>query len=110
MAKKIYPSNDAEFAVWLTNLVNKANTYKSELKLTDDQLRALQQKLAMFNGNVVLKHQKREEATAQITLVKNERVDLNRDVGLLNNAVKAIDGLPTNILEELGFSVDEDNF
>lgn len=110
MAKKIYPSNDAEFAVWLANLVNKANTYKTELKLTGDQLSALQNKLTTFNGNVALKHQKREESVAQTVLVRDERASLNKDIGLFNNAFKSIDGLPPNILEELGLNVNEGNF
>ncbi|MBS1794487.1 MAG: hypothetical protein JSS81_11565 [Acidobacteria bacterium] len=110
MAKKIYPSNDAEFAVWMANLVNKAGTYKSELKMTDAELDELQHKLASFNANVALKQQKRDEASAQITRVKRDRTELNRDVGTFNNAVKAIKGLPDHILEELGLSPDGPHF
>lgn len=110
MAKKIYPANDAEFAIWLANLINKSTTYKTELNLTDAKIVALQAKLTSFNTNVARKPQKKEESVAQTTLVKDERTDLNKDVSLLNNAVKAIDGLPANIIEELGFSVNESNF
>jgi hypothetical protein len=110
MAKKIYPSNDAEFAVWLANLVNKANGYKSELKLTSEQLDELHGKLISFNGNVALRQQKREESAAQTALVREARADLNTEVGLFNNAVKSIKGLRANILEELGLSPNEANF
>jgi hypothetical protein len=110
MAKKIYPSNDAEFAVWLANLVNKATIYKTELKLSGDQLNDFQSKLAAFNENVALKRQKREESAAQTVIVREQRTELNQDVGLFNNAAKSIKGLPVNILEELGLSPNEANF
>jgi hypothetical protein len=44
---------------------------------------------------------------AQTALVRDERKDLNKDVGLLNSAFKAIDGVPANILEELGLNINE---
>lgn len=110
MANTFYPSNDAEFAVWLTNLIKKATVYKTELNLTNDRLSDLQVKLAAFNENVALKRQKKDESTAQTALVKNSRTDLNKDVGSLNNAFKAIDGLPSNIIEELGLNVGTGNF
>jgi hypothetical protein len=104
MAKKIYPSNDAEFAVWLANLINKATVHKTILKLTVEQIDALEAKMNTFNVNLALKQQKKEESVAQTALVKDERKDLNKDVGLLNSAVKSIDGLPSNIIEELGLT------
>lgn len=110
MAKKIYPANDAEFAVWLANLLNKAKINKTILRLTNEQLDALETKLDSFNANLALKQQKKEESTAQTTIVGNERKDLNKEVGLLNNGFKGIDGLPPNILEELGLSVNEASF
>jgi hypothetical protein len=109
MAKKIYPSNDAEFAVWLANFINKATVHKSTLNLSGEQISALEAKLTSFNANVALKQQKKEESVGQTALVRDERKDLNKDVGLLNNAFKAIDGLAPNILEELGLSVNEGN-
>jgi len=110
MAKKIYPSNDAEFAVWLTNFINKADVYKDQLNLSDFQISALQAKLTSFNTNLALKQQKKEESVAQTALVKDERTDLNEEVGLFNNAFKSIKGLASNIIEELGLSVNEGNF
>jgi len=109
MAKKIYPSNDAEFAVWLANFINKATEHKATLNLTGEQISALEAKLTSFNANVALKQQKKEESVGQTALVRDERKDLNKDVGLLNNAFKAIDGLASNILEELGLNVNEGN-
>ncbi len=110
MASKIYPSNDAEFAVWLANFINKAEAYKSQLNLSGAQITALQTKLAQFNTDIALKQQKKEESVAQTALVANERKGLNKDIGLLNNAFKAIDGLASNILEEIGLNVNETNF
>lgn len=110
MTKKIYPSNDAEFAVWLANLINKGSLYKTELNLNGSQMADLQNKLESFNTNLALKQQKREESVAQTSLVKVERDDLNKEIGLLNNAFKAIKGLPVNILEELGLSVNASYF
>ena len=110
MANKIYPSNDAEFAVWLANFINKAETYKSQLNLGGAQITSLQAKLAQFNSDIALKQQKKEESVAQTALVANERKDLNRDIGLLNNGFKAIAELPSNIIEEIGLSVNESNF
>jgi hypothetical protein len=52
-----------------------------------------------------LKQQKRDEATAQTTLVGNLRTDLNKEASLLNLGVKGIEDLPPNILEELGLKV-----
>jgi hypothetical protein len=109
MANKIYPSNDAEFAVWLANFINKATEHKTALNLTNEQLSALSTKLVSFNANVALKQQKKEESVGQTALVRDERKDLNKDVGLLNSAFKSIDGLASNILEELGLSVNEGN-
>ncbi|HMS40687.1 MAG TPA: fibronectin type III domain-containing protein [Pyrinomonadaceae bacterium] len=109
MANKIYPSNDAEFAIWLANFINKADLYKAQLNLTGAQITNLQTKLAQFTSNIALKQQKKEESVAQTALVKDERTDLNKDVGLLNNGFKAIDGLPGNILEELGLNINESN-
>lgn len=108
MAKPIYPSNDAEFALWFANLINKGATHKTTLKLTTEQLSALGEKLTAFNENLALKQQKREESVAQTALVKNLRDDLNKEVGLLNNGFKGIDGLPSNIIEELGLNVSDD--
>jgi hypothetical protein len=110
MAKKIYPSNDAEFAVWLANLINKATVYKTTLKLEETQIDALTAKLTAFNTNLGLKQQKKEESVAQTALVKDERKVLNKDIGLLNSAVKSIDGLASNIIEELGLNANESNF
>ncbi len=110
MASKIYPSNDAEFAVWLANFINKAEAYKSQLNLSGAQITALQTKLTQFNTDIALKQQKKEESVAQTALVANERKDLNKDIGLLNNGFKAIDGLASNILEEIGLNVNETNF
>ena len=110
MANKIYPSNDAEFAVWLANFINKATEHKTALNLTNPQITALEAKLVAFNANLALKQQKKEESVGQTALVRDERKDLNKDVGLLNNGFKAIDGLASNILEELGLSVNESNF
>jgi hypothetical protein len=59
MANKIYPSNDAEFAVWLANFINKATTNKAILNLTDGQIAALEAKLTAFNADLALKQQKR---------------------------------------------------
>jgi hypothetical protein len=107
MAAKFYPANDAEFAVWLANLLNKAKINKTILKLSDEKLDALEAKLNSFNSNLALKQQKKEESTAQTTVVSNERKDLNKDVGLINIGLKGIEGLPPNILEELGLKVSE---
>jgi hypothetical protein len=107
MANKIYPSNDAEFAVWLANFINKATANRTILHLTEAQIDALESKLIAFNADLALKQQKKEESVGQTAKVKDERKDLNKDVGLLNNSFKAIDGLPSNILEELGLSVSE---
>ncbi|MGC2235064.1 MAG: fibronectin type III domain-containing protein [Pyrinomonadaceae bacterium] len=110
MAKTIYPSNDAEFAVWLANFINKASDNKTTLKLNDAQVSALEAKLAAFNTNLALKQQKKEESVAQTALVGNLRADLNKDIGLLNNGFKGIDGLASNIIEELGLSANESKF
>lgn len=107
MAKKIYPSNDAEFAVWLANFINKATANKETLKLSGEQITALNDKLAAFNTNLALKQQKREESVAQTALVGNLRTDLNKDVGLLNNGFKGIEDLASNILEEMGLNPNE---
>jgi len=108
MAKKIYPSNDAEFAVWLANLINKATINRVILKLTEEQLEALEAKLTAFNANLALKQQKKEESVAQTALVKNLRNDLNKDIGFLNTGIKGIDGLASNIIEELGLNANEE--
>lgn len=110
MASKIYPSNDAEFAIWLANFINKADFYKALLNLSGGQITNLQTKATQFNADLALKQQKKEESVGQTALVKDERKDLNKDIGLLNNAFKAIDGLPGNILEELGLSINLGNF
>jgi hypothetical protein len=110
MSKTIYPSNDAEFAIWLANFINKAGDNKTTLKLSDAQVAALEAKLAAFNTNLGLKQQKREESVAQTALVSNLRADLNKDVGLLNNGFKGIEGLASNIIEELGLSANESSF
>lgn len=110
MAKKIYPANDAEFAIWLANLINKATLNKTALNLSDAQLTALEAKLTAFNTNLALKQQKKEESVGQTALVKDSRKDLNKDVGLLNSAIKSIDGLPSSLIEELGLNVNEGNF
>jgi hypothetical protein len=107
MAKSFYPANDAEFAVWFANLLGKATTNKTTLKLTAERLTALDAKLNAFNENLALKQQKKDEATAQTTLVKNLRKDLNREAGLLNTGFKGIEDLPPNVLEELGLKVGE---
>lgn len=107
MAKTFYPANDAEFAVWFANLLAKATVNKTILNLTDERLTALDTKLNAFNTNLALKQQKRDEATAQTTLVSNLRKDLNKEAGLLNSGAKGIEGLPPNILEELGLKVGE---
>jgi hypothetical protein len=107
MATKFYPANDAEFAVWLAILLNKASLNKTTLQVTEERLTALNTKLSAFNENLALKRQKREESIAQTTLVGNLRKDLNKEISLLNNGFKAIDGLPPNLLEELGLSVNE---
>jgi hypothetical protein len=109
MANKIYPSNDAEFAVWLANFINKETTYRTELHLTEAQIVALEAKLATFNTNLALKQQKREESVAQTALVRDLRKDLNKDVGLLNKGFKGIEDLPSNIIEELGLNANESN-
>lgn len=110
MANNIYPSNDAEFAVWLANFINKAQTHKAALHLSDAQILALEAKLSAFNANIALKQQKKEESVAQTALVRDERKDLNKDIGLINKAVKSIDGLPSNIIEELGLNANTGNF
>ncbi len=110
MAKTIYPSNDAEFAVWLANLIKKATVNKIILKLSDTQISALDAKLVAFNESLALKQQKKEESVAQTALVKNQRKNLNKDVGLMNNSFKGIDGLASNILEELGLNANEGSF
>ena len=107
MAKSFYPANDAEFAVWFANLLAKATANKTILNLTGERLTALDTKLNGFNTNLALKQQKRDEATAQTTLVKNLRKDLNKEASLINNGVKGIEGLPPNLLEELGLKVSE---
>ena len=107
MAKTFYPTNDAEFAVWFANLLSKATANKTILKLDDAKLTALDTKLNGFNTNLALKQQKKEESTAQTTLVSNWRKDLNKEVGLLNTGFKGIEGLPPNLLEELGLKVSE---
>lgn len=109
MAKKIYPSNDAEFAIWLANLINKASIHKAILKLTDEQLTDLEDKLTSFSTNLALKQQKKEESVGQTALVKDARKDLNKDVGLLNNGIKSIDGVPSSIIEEMGLNVNDSN-
>jgi hypothetical protein len=107
MAKSFYPANDAEFAVWFANLLNKSTGNKTILKLTAERLTALDAKLNAFNENLALKQQKKDEATAQTTLVRNLRKDLNREAGLLNTGFKGIEDLPPNVLEELGLKVGE---
>lgn len=107
MARTFYPANDAEFAVWFANLLNKATANKTILNLTDERLAALEAKLNAFNTNLALKQQKRDEATAQTTLVSNLRKDLNKESSLLNIGVKGIEGLLPNLLEELGLKVSE---
>ncbi|HEX8367164.1 MAG TPA: fibronectin type III domain-containing protein [Pyrinomonadaceae bacterium] len=107
MAKSFYPPNDAEFAIWFANLINKAGTNKTILKVADEKLTTLDTKLTAFNESLALKQQKKDEAIAQTTLVSNLRKELNKEVGLLNNGFKGIDGLPPNILEELGLKVNE---
>ena len=109
MAKTFYPPNDAEFAVWFAILLNKASLNKTTLQVTEERLTALNAKLSAFSENLSLKQQKKEESTAQTTLVRNLRKDLNKEVGLLNNGFKGIEGLPPNLLEELGLKVSEGN-
>jgi len=110
MAKKIYPANDAEFAIWLANFILKADLHKSVLNLTATQITELNTKLSEFNTDLALKQQKKEESVAQTALVKNQRKFLNKLVGLLNQGFKGIDGLASNILEELGLDPNEGNF
>ena len=109
MAKKIYPSNDAEFAIWLANLINKATIHKAALKLTDEKLAALEAKLTLFSSNLAVKQQKKEESVGQTALVKDSRTDLNKEVGLLNKAIKSIDGIASSLIEEIGLNVNNSN-
>ena len=110
MAKKIYPVNDAEFAIWLANFILKADLHKAVLNLTATQITEINTKLTQFNADLALKQQKKEESVAQTALVKNERKDLNKTVGLLNQGFKGIENLPSNILEEMGLDPNEGNF
>ncbi len=107
MALTTYPANHAEFAIWLKNFINKSNAYLAQLDLTASQTADLQTKLTAFETNLDLKQEKKEESSAQNELVRVDRRELNKIVGLLNNGFKGIDGLPTNILEELGLSVSD---
>lgn len=109
MAKKIYPANDAEFAIWLANFILKADLHKSVLNLTATQITEINTKLTQFNTDLALKQQKKEESVAQTALVKNQRKFLNKLVGLLNQGFKGIDGLASNILEEMGLDPNEGN-
>ncbi|MEQ1605775.1 MAG: fibronectin type III domain-containing protein [Pyrinomonadaceae bacterium] len=107
MATRIYPVNDAEFAIWLKNFINKSNANLAALNMTAAQTADLQAKLTTFEGDLDLKQQKKEESVAQTALVKTERAELNKIVGLLNNGIKSIDGLAPNIIEEIGLNVNE---
>ena len=109
LIKSIHPTM-RNLPFGLANFVNKATTHQAALKLTNEQIDALEAKLNTFNTNLALKQQKREESVAQTALVKEERADLNKDVGFLNNGFKAIPDLPPNILEEIGLNPNESNF
>jgi len=104
MAKRLYPSNDADFAVWAANLIKKATDNKAALDLSDARLAALEGKITNFDENLALKRRKKDESKAQTTLVKGLRSDLNGEMSLLNSEFKAIDDLPPDILEEMGLT------
>lgn len=108
MANTFYPTNDAEFAIWLSNFTAKSDVHQATLGLDAADVTILRDGLNDFNSQLNTKQQKKEEAIAQTELVRVERRKLNKTVGLLNNKFKSIDGLATNIIEELGLNVDDD--
>lgn len=109
MANTFYPSNDAEFAIWLANFVAKAAIYQTELGLTQTELDKLEADLLEFNAGLNLKQQKKEESIAQTAFVRGKRKNINTDIGLFNNKLKSISGLASNIVEEIGFNVDDNS-
>ncbi len=102
MAKTFYPTNDAEFAIWLANFTNKSSANKSALGLTGEQITALETGLAEFNNDLALKQQKKEESTSQTSKVRSSRKKLNKLVGKLNTAYKSKEEVNNGLLEELG--------
>jgi hypothetical protein len=109
MAKTFYPTNDAEFAIWLANFNNKSTANKGTLGITGEQLTALETGLAEFNNDLALKQQKKEESTSQTTKVRNSRKKLNKLVGKLNTAFKSKDEVTDGLLEELGLDSKDSN-
>jgi hypothetical protein len=109
MAKTYYPTNDAEFAIWLANFSNKSTANKSALGITGDQLTALETGLAEFNSDLALKQQKKEESTSQTSKVRSSRKKLNKLVGKLNTAFKSKEEVSGELLEELGLDSKDSN-
>lgn len=108
MPSTFYPSNNAEFLIWLINFIAVATANKDVLGLTGPQLAALTALQTAFSDQLNDQQAKKEAAVAATTLVNGTRKTANSEIGSLNAVFKASKTISAELLEKLGLNANGD--
>lgn len=109
MANTFYPSNNAEFLIWLINFIAVAIANKEDLGLSEAQIDALAALRDSFSTQLNDQQAKKEASVAATTLVNGTRKSANSEVGALNAVFKASKTIPPELLEKLGLNANGDS-
>lgn len=107
MDEPYYRLTNAEFLLFLNNLINVIQTNIAELPITPAQLDALKARRDSHQTKLNAQVEAEEAAKAATRNLNDERPLGNSDVSYWNNAFKNEKSIPRELIVEMGFKVSE---
>lgn len=109
MSKKYTRISNAEFTIFLTNLLNEIEINKATLGFPPDKVTQLDNGNDSHKTDLVTRTNLEDSAKAMSVGIKTRRKDLNKLVGKLEADAKNNDNVSDSLLEKLGFDARESN-
>lgn len=109
MSRKFYKMSNAEFTIFVANLVTESNNNKTVLEFKQTDIDSLGNDNTEHNADLLLRQSIQDSLNSKNTTIKSRRRKMNKMVAKLQTDAENNENVSDSLLEQLGFDARNGN-